>query len=96
MQNKYHNFPLDSFDTAAPLEYSLVDSKSEKGLISCSLCNSIISDVFTGFETGQTDEEISAGIAQRCETLNLYNYKVCYGTAFIAMVSRCETSIFIL
>ncbi|XP_046446658.1 sphingomyelin phosphodiesterase-like [Daphnia pulex] len=70
---------------SAPLEYSLVDSKSEKGLISCALCNSIISDVFTGFETGQTDEEISAGIAQRCETLNLYNYKVCYGTAFIAM-----------
>ena len=71
-------------------EYSLVETKTEKGLVSCALCNSIISDIFLGFENGQTDEEISAGIGQRCETLSLYNYKVCYGTAFIAMVRGCR------
>jgi len=78
-----------------PLEYSIEESKTEKGLVSCAVCKSIISDVFTGFENGQTDEEISAGIGQRCETLRLYNYKVCYGTAFIAMVSRCDIKKFI-
>ncbi|XP_032779473.2 sphingomyelin phosphodiesterase [Daphnia magna] len=68
-----------------PVEYSHVESTAGKGLINCALCNSIISDIFLGFQNGQTDEEISAGIGQRCETLNLYNFKVCNGTAAIAM-----------
>lgn len=61
-------------------------SSDDKGVVNCALCNSIISDIFTGFENGATDEEISAGIGRRCETLNLYNFKVCNGTAYIAMV----------
>lgn len=69
-----------------PVEYSLVESTTGKGIVNCALCNSIISDIFLGFQNGQTDEEISTGIGQRCETLNLYNFKVCYGTAAIAMV----------
>ena len=58
----------------------------DKGLVTCGLCNDVVNDVFNGFQTGQTDEEISAAIGNRCERLNIYNYKVCHGTALIVMV----------
>lgn len=58
----------------------------EKGLITCGFCNDVVNDVFTGFQNGQSDEEICAAIGNRCERLNIYNYKVCHGTALIVMV----------
>lgn len=57
-----------------------------KGPINCALCRSLISDLFTGFANGSTNEEIAAGIGQKCVTLNLYTFNVCNGTAALAMV----------
>ena len=77
--------------TGAPIDsdgVSAITFFSERGIVNCALCNAIISDLFTALANNVTDEEIAAGIGQRCETLNLYNFKVCNGTAAIAMVER--------
>lgn len=57
-----------------------------KGPINCALCRSLISDLFSQFANGATNEEIAADIGQKCVNLQLYSFHVCNGTAALAMV----------
>ncbi len=51
----------------------------------------MVNDIFDGLKNGMCNKEISVLIGQRCEALNIFNFKVCNGTASIIMVmSFCK------
>lgn len=54
--------------------------------LKCALCNQMVNDIFDEFRNGMGNKELSVIIGQRCEALNIFNFKVCNGTASIIMV----------
>ncbi|XP_046635576.1 sphingomyelin phosphodiesterase-like [Daphnia pulicaria] len=64
---------------------SIQSITDDKSTLKCALCNEIVDEIFKGFNNGMTDREISFLIGQRCETLNIFNFKLCNGTASIIM-----------
>lgn len=67
---------------------------TERNPITCSLCNSIIRQVFGAIADGATNEDVIALVISVCESLNLYNAEVCGGTAALAMVFDYSTFLF--
>ena len=61
-------------------------TRYDKSTVKCALCNQIVEEIFEGFNNGMTDKEISFLIGQRCEAHNIFNFKLCNGTATIIMV----------
>ncbi|KAK4018537.1 hypothetical protein OUZ56_000587 [Daphnia magna] len=51
----------------------------------CALCNQLLEEVTECLKNGMSDREVSFLIGQKCETLNILNFKVCNGTASIMM-----------
>ena len=69
----------------APTEIGLSE-ESARNVITCNICGRFIDAVVQGVQDGATDEAISDAIADICVTSGIYNYRVCYGSAFLAMV----------
>lgn len=57
-------------------------------VLTCAACQLFVEQALQGFENGASDEAISSALAELCDIIGYYNYKVCYGTALIAMVRR--------
>lgn len=68
------------------MELLELGKRFNKNVFSCSVCNRLVNQVAESFDLGKSDEEIASGIGDLCVETGSYNYKVCYGTALIAMV----------
>ena len=77
------------------MESRLPEEDRTKGLFSCSICNRLVNQVAESFDLGESDEEIASGIGDLCVESGAYNYKVCYGTALIAMVAGSFQTLFL-
>jgi len=65
--------------SGAPTEVGL----DARNLITCSICNRLVDAIVQGILDGASDEAISDAIADICVNSGVYNYKVCYGEAFL-------------
>lgn len=57
-----------------------------KGIITCSVCQQLVDELVAGFAIDASDEDIANRLAEICVTVGIYNYKVCYGASYLAMV----------
>ena len=85
---KLNNFFKEFFLICFKLTFTDVSTQpvNDTSALKCVLCNQVVDDIFEGLKNGMGDREISDMIGHRCETFNIFNYKVCNGTASIIMV----------
>jgi hypothetical protein len=68
------------------LSIQILPDRLNKNILTCALCNTLITDLFQLFENGTSNEVIAQSIADRCESLVVLNAEVCGGFATLALV----------
>ena len=68
------------------LSIQILPDRINKNILTCALCNTLITDLFQAFENGTSNEVIAQSIADRCESLVVLNAEVCGGFATLALV----------
>lgn len=79
--------------TGVPLEpLELEPEPEERGFIICNACDRLVKQIFTYFDQGTTNEQITDTIASVCTTFRLFDSSICRGFLETSLVRDTFTS----